>query len=138
MVSDYLSDKSYLTDDSGVSGGIKPNARFVVMGDLNSSPNEGDSIKEAISNLLDHPLINAGCVPTSNMGQQQNPDNLYSAQHTAAWGLRVDYVLPSKLGVNTKRCGVYWPSDGTAEYRLVTDRQASSDHRLVWVDLELD
>ena len=138
LISDYLSNKPYLTDDSGISGGIKPNARFVVMGDLNSSPNEGDSIKEAINNLLDHPLINDGCVPTSNMGQQQNPDNLYSAQHTAAWGLRVDYVLPSKLGVNTKRCGVYWPSDGTAEYRLVTDRQASSDHRLVWVDLELD
>jgi len=97
LISDYLSNKSYVVDDDGAKGGLKAGSRFVVMGDLNSSPDEGDSIKPAIHKLLNHPLVNSGCTPMSQAGQQLRPTNMFAAQHTAAWGLRVDYVLPNKI-----------------------------------------
>jgi len=31
--------------------------------------------------------------------------------------------------------GVFWPTKTSNEYRLIKDRNASSDHRLVWLDL---
>ncbi len=33
--------------------------------------------------------------------------------------------------------GVFWPENKDQNYRLIKDRQASSDHRLVWVDVEI-
>ena len=49
--------------------------------------------------------------------------------------LRVDYVLPSN-GLDVLAADVFWPSDRDALSRLVTiEPLASSDHRLVWVDL---
>lgn len=137
MITDYLSNKPYLIDDNGIKGGLEPNARFVVLGDLNSSPNEGSSIKSSIQSLLKHSLVNSSCIPMSLGGQQQRPNNIFAAQHTAAWGLRVDYVLPSKLGFDVQQCGLFWPSKDAPEHALVSDRKASSDHRLVWVDLRL-
>ncbi len=135
LVRDYLSNRDYLYDDRGVKGGLKSGSRFVVLGDLNSSPNQGDSIRGGIQGLLDHPLVNSTCVPTSKAGHQLRPDNAFSMQHTAAWGLRVDYALPSKLGLDLTGCGIFWPTENRPESRLVSTREASSDHRLVWVDL---
>jgi len=135
LITDYLSNQPYLIDDRGVKGGLKTGARFVVMGDLNSSPDEGDSIKSAIRDLLDHSLVNSNCIPTSQTGQQLKPDNPFAAQHTASWGLRVDYVLPSKYGLTIQRCGLFWPNENDPQYALVETRRTSSDHRLVWVDL---
>lgn len=138
LISDYLSNESYLIDDKGVKGGLSAGARFVVMGDLNSSPDEGNSIKGAVQNLLTHPLVNSSCVPTSQAGLQQRPDNAFAAQHTAAWGLRVDYVLPSKSGFSVQHCGLFWPTENAPEHALVADRKRSSDHRLVWIDLLIE
>ncbi|MEO0368786.1 MAG: endonuclease/exonuclease/phosphatase family protein [Pseudomonadota bacterium] len=137
LISDYLSNANYLYDDAGGMGGLPASSSFVVLGDLNSSPHEGDSIQGAIKELLDHPLANASCEPSSIGGKAQRPDNTYSASHTAAWGLRVDYVLPSKHGLRVNDCGVFWPSPTDAASTLVDSREASSDHRLVWVDLQL-
>jgi len=33
--------------------------------------------------------------------------------------------------------GVFWPPSDSPLYRLVKDRNASSDHRMVWVTLEV-
>ena len=138
LINDYLSNASYLVDDEGVKSGLRADSRFVVMGDLNSSPDEGDSIKSAIQDLLTHPLVDASCTPTSQGGQQLRPDNAFAAQHTAAWGLKVDYVLPSKVGLSVKTCGLFWPTKDDPQYALIATRKASSDHRLVWVDLLLE
>jgi len=135
FISDYLSNAHYIVDDNGTKAGLKSGSRFVVMGDLNSSPDEGDSVKAGIRNLLNHPLVNSSCTPTSQAGRLLRPKNKFSAQHTAAWGLRVDYVLPSKSGLSVQQCGLFWPREGEPEYALVATRKASSDHRLVWVDL---
>ena len=54
---DYVSAppvSSYIYDDTGVRGGLKPGERFVVMGDQNSDPHDGDSWPGAIQQLLGH------------------------------------------------------------------------------------
>ena len=133
---DYLSgsEKSaYIYDDNGKSGGIK-GEHFVLAGDLNASPNEGDGIKSGIQGLLEHPLVNASIVPNSEGGKAHTPDNLHSAQHTAEWAMRADYVLPS-TSLDVTGSGVFWPKQADPLYHLIKDRQSSSDHRLVWVDI---
>ncbi|GLX86462.1 hypothetical protein tloyanaT_27150 [Thalassotalea loyana] len=138
MVNDYISpnQSSYLYDDSGVSGGLTANSRFVILGDLNASDIEGDAINAGISSLLNNPLVNDP-MPTSKGGDLHKPDNANSKYHTAYWGMRADYVLPSQFGFNMIDSGVYWPEKDSQEYYLIKDRGASSDHRLVWVDLEI-
>ena len=39
---DYVDDEDYFYDDAGVSGGLKKGSRFVIMGDQNSDPFDGD------------------------------------------------------------------------------------------------
>jgi len=51
---------------------------------------------------------------------------------TSKWG-RIDYVLPSR-GLEVMASGIFWPAPGDPLHRLVAG-DASSDHRLVWVDL---
>lgn len=146
LLADYitLGKSSYLYDDQGRLGGLETTAHFVVMGDLNADPVDGNS--QAVMQLLQHPRINFEValgtkIPSSLGGQEQryllcqrgNP-----AYHTASWGLRVDYVLPSKsLVVHDSQ--VFWPPSSHPWHYLVeklaAEQEASSDHRLVWVDV---
>lgn len=114
-----------LIDDEGVAGGLPAGERFVLAGDLNSDPDRGDSRRTAIKQLLRHPRI-----------EDPMPKNGHGDPFTAQFGngdrVRVDYVLPS----SNWRCvhaGVVWPQDDDP---LASSADAS-DHRLVWVDLEL-
>jgi hypothetical protein len=51
--------------------------------------------------------------------------------------LRADYVLPSK-NLRITDAGVFWPASDDPLFRLVGDFPfPSSDHRLVWVDVEV-
>lgn len=137
---DYLSagdDGAYIYDDNGGVGGIR-GERFVVLGDLNASMEEGDARKEGIAELLGHPAIRRGLLPTSDGGRANRADSNFSPAHTAAWGMRADYVLPSKAGWRVADAGVFWPARKDPLFRLVKNRRASSDHRLVWVDLKLE
>ena len=103
---DYLTpEKSvYCVDDTGQRGGLPTSAPFIIAGDLNADPNDGDSVKGAIDQLLDHPRIHldtarGAMVPRSDGGQEnarRDGDSGDPAQDTASWGLRVDYVLPSR------------------------------------------
>ncbi len=130
---DYLNNAAYLYDDQGQRGGLAADAPFVVLGDLNASPVEGDSRPGAIAGLLSHPAVNA-LTPTSEGGREARPGDPHSASHTVSWGMRADYVLPSThLGIENS--GVYWPIKEEPLHRLIESREASSDHRLVWVDL---
>ena len=68
---DYITpgaSSSYIYDDRGVVGGLKPGELFVIAGDQNSDPLDGDSIPGSIQQLLDHPLINTKVTPTSQGG----------------------------------------------------------------------
>ncbi|GGD48872.1 endonuclease [Lacimicrobium alkaliphilum] len=136
---DYLSSDNkaaYIYDDKGTKGGFK-GERFVILGDLNASQTEGDAFKQPIVNLLTHPEVHGSFVPRSEGGALHSPQNPLGAMHTAAWRMRPDYVLPSQHGWKIKEGGVFWPTQSDTLYRLIKDRNASSDHRLVWLDLAM-
>lgn len=135
---DYISDKNnhYIYDDKGQKGGIAKQASFIILGDLNASNVDGDAINTGIDALLNHEKIN-DVMPKSAGATKHTQDNINAQHHTAFWRMRADYVLPSKLGFKLVNSGVFWPLDNEPTYRLIKDRKASSDHRLVWVELEL-
>jgi endonuclease/exonuclease/phosphatase family metal-dependent hydrolase len=134
---------AYLVDDSGVAGGLADGAEFVVVGDLNTDPKDGDSRRGALVDLL---AFAQDPQPTSEGGAQAGEDQgRANAEHegdhaldTADFSdgrvgnLRVDYALPSQ-GLSVTDSGVFWPAPGQPQAELVD----VSDHHLVWVDLEL-
>jgi Endonuclease/Exonuclease/phosphatase family len=149
---DYVlpSRSGYLYDDQGRQGGLKPGARFVIMGDQNADPFDGDSVAGAAQQLLEHPRVNTSRTPTSPGGpeqaQLQGGANLTHrgdpAFDTADFldvpgpgNLRVDYVLPSK-NLRMLDGAVFWPLSSDPLFRLVgVFPFPTSDHRLVWVDV---
>ncbi|SDP38525.1 Endonuclease/Exonuclease/phosphatase family protein [Streptomyces sp. cf386] len=153
---DYIGGRrrsSYLYDDKGVCGGLRPGALFVIAGDNNADPYDGDSYDHAIRQLLDHPVVNLPATPPSSAGgvEAARLQGGANASHTgnpaydtsdfgdtAPGNLRVDYVLPSK-GLTPGANGVFWPTSEDPLYRLVGDGKTvpTSDHRLVWQDVRL-
>jgi hypothetical protein len=135
---DYIepSKSGYIYDDKQQVGGLAANQRFIIIGDQNASTVEGDAYKAGIGMLLNNPKIQ-DAMPESDGGRLQQPENPLAKYHTAHWGMRADYVLPSTTGFNLVASGIFWPTKQQATFRLVKDRQASSDHRLVWLDLQL-
>jgi endonuclease/exonuclease/phosphatase family metal-dependent hydrolase len=153
---DYLSAVSagWIVDDRGTRGGLGAGESFVVLGDLNADPSDGDSFRGAIRQLLEHPRIDASVAPASagagaaaarqggaNLGQRGDPrfDTADFGERGAGGGnLRTDYLLPSR-GLAVCHSGVYWPTPEDPEFAWVNDdTAASSDHRLVWIDVALD
>jgi hypothetical protein len=123
---------------------------FVIAGDQNADPLDGDSTAGAIQQLLDHPRINTANTPTSPGGPEQttlqggvnNQHRGDPAFDTADFAeppgnLRADYVLPSRR-IRIQDSGVFWPLSSDLEFEPVgVFPFPSSDHRLVWVDLAL-
>jgi hypothetical protein len=149
---DYVlpSRSGYLYDDDGKRGGLKPGARFVIMGDQNADPFDGDSVAGAAQQLLENPRVNPSRTPTSPGGPEQaalqGGANLTHrgdpAFDTADFldvpgpgNLRADYVLPSK-NLRILDAAVFWPLSSDPLFRLVgVFPFPTSDHRLVWVDV---
>ena len=151
--SDYVSrrgDECYLVDDNGNAGCLGYGKRFVIMGDQNADPVNGDSFANAILQLINNPWIDSSFTQTSSGGSGATSGE----SATADFGLRADYVLPSAAGVNVAMpacnpddpalaCGVFWPRVGDPLRDLTGSCSGSgqgcdsSDHRLVWLDLEI-
>ena len=150
---DYVSPlrSRYVYDDAGGRGGLAPGARFVIAGDQNSDPLDGDSVPGAAQQLLDSPRVNAarppvslGAVQASLLQGGANDAHRSPAREDTAdfddvapGNLRADYVLPS-AGLSPVRSAVFWPTRSSSLFRLVGDGSfpvPSSDHRLVWVDV---
>ena len=142
---------SYLYDDAGRRGGLKPGSLFVIAGDQNSDPLDGDSIPGAIQQLLENPLVNTRMTPSSPGAVEQNAlqgginlthrsdpkfDTADFADN-APGNLRADYVLPRR-NLKIVGSGVFWPLMADPLFRLVgVFPFPTSDHRLVWVDVTL-
>ena len=144
---DYISnDCDWLYDDNGKKGGLPEGSAFVIAGDLNADPNDGDSTNNAIDQLLKHDLVLSETIPASNGGKHYSEkDGQANLEHKGApsndtanfndktvGNVRVDYVLPSK-GTTLSNQGVFWPAPGEPGNKLA----AASDHRMVWIDIEL-
>ena len=134
--SDYLtpSAASYIYDDNNQYGGLANDKAFVILGDLNADAIDGNAIKAGIQPLIEHPRV-VDPKPRSEGGKLHRKDNPNAQYHTAFWGVRADYVLPAKAQLNVLDSGIFWPTQNQAEFSLVKDRAASSDHRMVWVDV---
>ena len=141
---DYVSGRGWMTDSVGREGGLPGDAGFVVAGDLNLDPVDGEGRREAIRALLDHPRVrdprprSAGAVAAAaaqggvNARQSGDPGlDTADWRDDGAGNLRVDYVLPS-TDWEVTATGVVWPAPGAAVAKAAA---RASDHRLVWADL---
>lgn len=133
----YLDNDKALVDDLGKAGGLPTPTRFVILGDLNASDYEGDSLPGTMAQLLEHPQVNPKPTPESRGGVDNAPEHPHSATHTAVWRKRVDYVLPSHWGFKVLESRVFWPGVGQAHEVLFEDADSASDHRLVYIDVQL-
>ncbi|MFK7740388.1 MAG: endonuclease/exonuclease/phosphatase family protein [Planctomycetota bacterium] len=150
---DYLTPGKgdWIVDDGGTSGGLAEKEDFVVLGDLNCDPRDGDSRRQALLDLLGHdrvqdfePRGDGGAEQKllqfgRNMQHQGDP-----ALDTGDFGdgvgdndegpgnLRVDYVLPSR-SLQVARGAVLWPKSYEPALKLCE----ASDHRMVWIDVRL-
>jgi hypothetical protein len=132
-----------------LEGGLpdKPaDAPFVLMGDANLDPLDGDGRPEALRALLAHPALqdpaprSAGAVQANAQGGDNATHRGDPGLDTADWpdapgpgNLRVDYVLPA-AALKVTGAGVYWPAPhapGAAE------AAAAARHHLVWADISL-
>jgi PKD repeat protein len=152
---DYINPASnYLYDDQGnTTVSLASDDRFVILGDQNASTYEGDAYTKdgvtAIEQLLLSPYVNPNLhedsttlqIPTSVAGTENAPGSVYASTHTAGWKQRADYVLPSAYGLKVSQSGILWPRHSDNLHYLVeavdADDIESSDHRLVWVDMEI-
>lgn len=142
----------YIYDDNGGTGGLSPRESFVIMGDQNSDPNDGDSAPGAIQQLLDnHRLVDP--MPTSEGAPEAatkqggaNTNHVSQAAYDTAdfsddptpGNLRTDYVLPSRKGLLFTDSRVFWPKSDDPLSRLTGEYPfPTSDHRMVWLDLRL-
>jgi Endonuclease/Exonuclease/phosphatase family len=141
----------YIYDDAGGRGGLQPGSLFVVAGDQNSDPLDGDSIPGAVQQLIEHPLVNAKVTPESagaveaaalqggaNLTHRSDPRfDTADFADTAPGNLRADYVLPRK-NLQIHGAGVFWPVQSDPLFRLTgVFPFPTSDHRLVWVDVSI-
>lgn len=139
----------YLRDDAGRYGGLRPGSRFVIAGDQNADPEDGDSVDDAVLQLLDHPQVDSRFAPTSagapeaaalqgGANTTQTGDPSYDTADFAdgaPGNLRVDYVLPSHR-LRVLGGGVFWPTTTDPLYRLTGAFPfPTSDHRMVWLDV---
>jgi hypothetical protein len=142
----------YIYDDAGTYGGLSKRASFVIAGDQNSDPRDGDSVPGAIQQLLDSRRVNDHHTPSSrgaveasqlqggiNATHRSKPKyDTADFADSAPGNLRADYVLPSR-DLRIDDSGVFWPIQADPLSRLTgVFPFPSSDHRLVWVDVELD
>ena len=141
----------YVYDDAGGTGGLAAGASFVIAGDQNSDPLDGDSIPGSAQLLLDSPLVNTAMTPSSlgaveaaavqggaNDSHLSDPKfDTADFSDSAPGNLRADYVLPS-ADTRMRMAQVFWPVSTDPLFPLVGNFPfPSSDHKLVYVRIAL-
>jgi len=146
LAADYIdpTKSDYLVDDARRRGGLYESALFVIVGDLNCDPVDGQGVPGTMDRLLKNPRVNAIFTPTSaggplvvkqyadqHAGHRGDPTQVTSNFTAEGHGcMRIDYALPSR-GLEVVGGGVFWPTPGQPGAEAVT----ASDHRLVWIDV---
>ncbi|NYE38574.1 hypothetical protein F4692_003724 [Nocardioides cavernae] len=140
---------AYIHDDDGGDGGLGRGQDFVIAGDQNADPFDGDSYDDAVLQLLDHPRIedphpaSAGAVEAAGRDGGANlthrgpaAEDTADFTDTAPGNLRADYVLPGRR-LRVTGAGVYWlgSTDPLFPRLIGTYPFPTSDHRLVWLDV---
>ena len=152
LIRDYVSGTSegnYIVDDQGKIGPLSADARFVILGDLNSDPIDGSGISMGIIDLLNSPRVSSTFVPKSQgaieasmlQGKANQKHKANAASDTGDFNdnepgnLRIDFVLPSS-NCKVVDGGVFWPT--VDQLKGIDPKLAdASDHHLVWLDIAL-
>ncbi|HEY2249792.1 MAG TPA: endonuclease/exonuclease/phosphatase family protein, partial [Planctomycetaceae bacterium] len=143
---DYIdpTKSEYIVDDAGKNGGLPDGTTFVIVGDLNCDPIDGEGVPGTMDQLLKNPKIDGAFVPISaggpmavkanaeqNAGRKGDPTFVTSDFGGEGHGnFRLDYVLPSK-NLKAIAGGIFWPAPGEPGAMAIT----ASDHRSVWIDI---
>lgn len=146
---DYLTpDRAgWIVDDAGAVGGLPENVPFVLMGDLNCDPVDGDARREAMLALLGHARVQDPTPRSEGGAEQQQRQWGVNATHRGdpaldtgdfpdvqgegPGNLRLDYVLVAR-SLHVVTSGVFWP----LPHEPAAAAAEASDHRLVYVDVE--
>jgi hypothetical protein len=152
----YIDGATEFTDDQGKTSAFKGDS-FVIMGDLNADTSWGtttDPRFNGIQKLMGHERINQSVVGVSNrfvptssgaLNEPNRRNHPHPKIRTATFGTRADYSVPSH-NLEVIDAGVYWTAEGEPGRLLFndkrigkrgSDKEVSSDHRLVWVTLAL-
>lgn len=118
--------------------GAMPEGEFVLAGDANLDPVDGEGRRAALTALLADPRLQdteprRADVPPQRFGHRGNP-----ALDTVEWAgpepgaRRVSYILPA-AELRVREAGILAPDPGTP---LGKAAQTASRHRLVWVTLD--
>lgn len=137
---------AYLDGELGMS---PPQTRFVILGDSNLDPKDGEGQRQAIRQVLSDRRLqdpaprSRGAVKASevqggpNIGHTSDPafDTADFRDSGGPGNLRVDYVLPSR-DLNVQSSGVFWPAKDELGAEIVGNRDPKmSWHGLVWADI---
>lgn len=112
-----------------------PAPPFVILGDGNLDPVDGDGISDAFLAVIEHPAVQKPSPRGGSFAENADASG-DTADFSAKNGpgrLRVDYVLPSR-DLRVTGAGVLWPKDGDP---LANVLAAASRHRPVWVDIDI-
>jgi hypothetical protein len=134
----------------GELAGVEPlpaGAKFMIIGDLNADPDDGDRLPGAIAQVLSHPdVVNhfpAGSGTKGNNGQFNSylggcglDDGSVVEDPTARFQLQLDYLLPSQSIGEPSDSLLFFPDYQTAREDFDLACRAS-DHRFLYVDVEL-
>lgn len=152
----YINREASIYDDKGNTTPFAGDY-FVIMGDLNADNAWGRTTDErfnGIQTLMNDPKINqkvsqaTGEFAPTSLGGENEPNTKnhpFPSIRTATFGTRADYAVPSAT-LNVVDSGVFWQAEGEQGRALFndkrlgdrgTDKQVSSDHRLVWVTIAL-
>ncbi|MGR3291154.1 MAG: endonuclease/exonuclease/phosphatase family protein [Paracoccaceae bacterium] len=129
---------------------LQQDVSFVIIGDLNANPFDGEGSHRVIRELLVHPLVQdvtpfsrgavlaAAAQGGGNKTQIGDPalDTVDWHESRTPGNMRVDYVLPS-ADLTVTGAGVFWPAPDEVGFAFVgSNGDLGSHHRLVWVDIE--
>jgi endonuclease/exonuclease/phosphatase family metal-dependent hydrolase len=151
LIEHYINRADFLIADSGARAGLQPADSFVVLGDLNSDPQDGNSRSAAIVDLLNHPRMARYSAPRSpgavlaaqtqagaNRNHRGDPaEDTGDFNDRQVGNLRIDYALPSQ-DFRVVASGVFWPDESQLADDLrvhVRSVLEASDHHLVWIDV---
>jgi hypothetical protein len=126
---------------------LPPEAKFIVIGDLNADPDDGDGLSGAIQQVLEHPSLVAwmpeGAGTKGNNGKYNtylsgcgNDDGMIPPDPTLKFQMQLDYMLPSSTVGQPLGGEIFFPDFETDKdaYDLACN---ASDHRLLSMELEL-
>ena len=126
---------------------LSADAKFVILGDLNADPDDGDGIPGSIQQILDHPSVVSSFPAGSGTAGHNGQHNSYLSgcgrddgstvdDPTVKFQLQLDYILPSTTVGEPLESLLFFPDYQTAREDFDLACRAS-DHRFLYSDLAI-